>query len=202
MVSKKEKLRFYGDILNKGLCKSMVNEREKDYIELMELFKNHPEYPFKLRDVVDIQVVKNKRNSKYFEFNLIRKDGSIEDISYRSCICQRTDNHNLLNAMRNCIQPQINHFKENSEKKCVFCGNTKEIHIDHIYMFKDLTTDFLKDKMNIPSTFDDNFDNSAIFKEEDEIFSNSWYEYHLKNANLRPLCKKCNLSREKKYNSS
>ena len=65
-------------------------------------------------------------------------------------------------------------------------------------MFKDLTTDFLRDKTYIPSTFDDNFDNTAIFKEEDEIFSNSWYEYHLKNATLRPLCKKCNLSRSKK----
>ena len=128
---------------------------------------------------------------------MIREDGSIEDISYRCCINQRPISYNLFSAMRNCIEPQINHFRKISDKKCCFCGDTKDIQIDHEKLFKDLSTDFLKNKKNIPSTFDDNFDNTPIFKKEDSIFSNSWYEYHQENATLRPLCKKCNLSRPK-----
>ena len=70
-------------MLNKGLCDSLVQHRKQDYDEMIELFKNHPDDPDKLRDVIDTSIVKNKRNNKYFEFNLLRKDGSIEDISYR-----------------------------------------------------------------------------------------------------------------------
>tara|TARA_B110000046_G_C12836754_1_gene331814 strand:+ start:142 stop:744 length:603 start_codon:yes stop_codon:yes gene_type:complete len=199
MVSKKEQGEYFKKILNKGFSNSLVKERPKDYEELMELFKKHPEYPYKLRDVVDIMVGKNTRNPKYYAFNIIRQDGSIEDISYIKCINPPNDKHNLLSAMRKAIQPQINDFRHKSKKECEFCKKTNDISIDHIYMFKYLVRDFLAltDKMDIPNDFDDDTDHIAIFKKKDIEFHNKWFTYHLNNATLRPLCTKCNLSRSK-----
>jgi len=199
MVSKKEQVEYFKKILNKGLSDSLVNERKQDYEELMELFKKHPDYPSKLEGVIDIKIIKNKRNAKYYEFNLIRENGLIEDISYRCCINTRNSNHDFLNAMRNCINPQIQDFKRLAKKECEFCKDTNNIHIDHIYMFKYLMSDFLIDRTDIPTKFDDNIDNSAIFKKEDIEFSNEWYLYHATHATLRPLCAKCNLSRNKTH---
>ncbi len=54
--------------------------------------------------------------------------------------------------------------------KCEFCNKTEEIHIDHITMFRDIDNDF----------------------------ADEWFKYHLENAQLRPLCKCCNLTRTKK----
>lgn len=200
MSNKKEKLEYFKNILNKGLNDSLLNNRKQDYDELMELFKKHPEYPSKLKGVIDLKIITNIRNSKYYEFNLIKDNGSIEDISYRCCIYTRNSNLDFLNAMRNSIKPQIKEFRFMSKNKCEFCGDTSNIHIDHIYLFKYLVLDFKKlfDQKDIPITFDDGIDNIAIFKKEDKDFSDSWYEYHKTHATLRPLCKRCNLSRSKK----
>ena len=67
MVNKSDKIKHYQQILNKGVCKSLLQEREEDYKELIDLFQNHPEYPYKLRDLKDICIVRNKRNSKYYD---------------------------------------------------------------------------------------------------------------------------------------
>ena len=58
----------------------------EDFNDFMELFKNHPEYETKLKNVVDLCIIHNKKNKKYFEINLIKQDGSLEDISYLRCI--------------------------------------------------------------------------------------------------------------------
>jgi len=94
------------------LCASLATLRPNDYKETMVLFTNHPEYPYKTRNVVDINITNNSLNSKAFQFNLIRKDGTIEDISYRYCISKPRENHKFLDAMRNCIKPQIKSFQK------------------------------------------------------------------------------------------
>lgn len=198
MVNKNDKIKYYKQILNKGLCKSLLNERKEDYKELVELFINHPEYPYKLRNLSNICIVYNKKNSKYYEFNLIRDDGTFEAISYMSCINEQNINKNLYGAMRDYIDPQIKLFRKNSIMKCDICNKTNDIHIDHIILFKELTDNFLKNKINIPTDFDDNYYNGAMFKDKDKEFANQWFKYHLENAKLRPLCKSCNLTRRKK----
>ena len=200
-MSKTDKLKHYKAILNKGLSQSLYTERNCDYNELVELFQNHPDYPDKLRGLQDIRIVRNKRSPKYFEFNLVRNDGIIEDISYIECISPPNKNKNLNEALRYCVQPQIYFFRDNNIMRCKFCNitsKTYEIHIDHIIMFKDLTKDFLKNRIDIPTDFDNNYYNGSMFKDEDKEFANEWYEYHLDNAQLRPLCKTCNLTRSKK----
>ncbi len=101
---------------------------------------------------------------------MIRDDGTTEDISYRCCINERNINKNLYDAMRDCIDPQIKLFRNNNIMRCEFCDKTEEIHIDHITMFRDIDNDF----------------------------ADEWFKYHLENAQLRPLCKCCNLTRTKK----
>jgi hypothetical protein len=81
---------------------------------------------------------------------------------------------------------------------CSKTNKTEEIHIDHIIMFKDLTNNFLKNKKNIPTDFDSNYYNGAMFRDIDNDFAEEWFKYHLENAQLRPLCKSCNLARSKK----
>lgn len=201
MDTKKKQLEYFSKILNIGLSNSLVKERPKDYEELMELFKKHPNYPNKIKDVVDIIVVKNKKDSRYYEFNLVKQKGLIDDISYRVCINPRKKNYELLSAMRNSVQPQIDNFRNICPLKCEICKKINtQIQIDHVYMFKFLVKDFLAliDKFEVPNSFDDHIDNTIIFKKEDIDFNNKWFNYHLNNATLRPLCTKCNLSRKKK----
>ncbi len=57
-MNKTAKLKYFKKILNKGLCKSLIKERKQDYYELIELFKNHPDYPNKLHNVSDIKIEK------------------------------------------------------------------------------------------------------------------------------------------------
>ena len=140
-------------------------------------------------------IVSNKRCNKYFEINLIKEDGSLEDISYRCCINKFSSNSNLLRALRYTIEPQMREFRNNNELICDFCKSTNNIQIDHIVFFKDLVKFFLSNKRNIPITFDDNEYNGCKFKVEDKKFSDEWYNYHKKYAKLRCLCSKCNLQR-------
>ena len=189
---------YYKSKLNKGLSPSLKTEREDDFNDFMELFKNHPEYDTKLKDVVDLCIIRNKRNFKYFEINLIRADGTREDISYRCCINSRPTNYNINSALRYAIEPQIKAFRNSSELVCEFCKSIEDIQIDHIITFKDLTDCFLKNRKDIPTLFDDNDYNSCKFKLEDKRFENEWYIYHQNNAKLRCLCRKCNLARNAK----
>jgi hypothetical protein len=201
----KAKEEYFKTILNKGLCSSLKNERLEDFNDCMEAFKLHPDNT-KLEGVIDICIISNKRNMLYYEFNLIKEDGSINDISYRECFKKRTREQeiafNLNSALRVAIEPQINNFKKNIKNwKCDLCNSNIDIQIDHITLFKDLSKDFLKNEiMSIPNTYEKDYYNRPTFKEEDNDFESRWCEYHRKNAKLRTLCKDCNLTRKKNGN--
>ena len=197
-MNKKQTTDYFKSKLNKGVCESLKLQREDDFNAFMELFKDHPEYETKIENVVDLCIVKNKRNSKYFEINLIRNDETREDISYRCCINTRPKNYNLNSALRYTIEPQITEFRKGKELICEFCKSLDDIQIDHIITFKDMSDMFLKDRSDIPFVFDDTDYNGCKFQTVDEVFMNEWYEYHQNNAKLRCLCRKCNLARNNK----
>ncbi len=196
-LNKTNKINYFKTKLNKGICNSLKNERNEDFNDFMELFKNHPEDESKLKNVIDLCIITNKRNTKYFEINIIRDNGEIEDISYRSCISERHDRYNLYSALRYTIESQIKEFRDNSELKCELCNSTNDIHIDHIILFKTIVEQFLKNYKIIPNSFDDNEYNGCKFKDEDKQFMTEWFNYHKLNAKLRCLCSKCNLTRKK-----
>ena len=84
-LNKTQKTNIFKANLNKGLCRSLMEERNEDFKDFIELFKYHPESDTKLRDVIDICIVSNERIKKYFELNLMKSNGEIEDISW-SCL--------------------------------------------------------------------------------------------------------------------
>jgi hypothetical protein len=132
------------------------------------------------------------------ELQIIREDNTVDNISYRCCINKPNKDRNLKNAMRYAIHSQILHFRNECDVlECALCKSKDNIHIDHIILFKTLYDEFLRDKKDIPTTFDDNFYNSAVFKKEDKLFENEWIEYHMNHSSLRCLCKNCNLTRKK-----
>ena len=199
-MTKKEQLDYFKKRLNIiGLCPSLKKHHTYFYNELMDLFKNHPEYPKKIENVIDIAIERNKQNPSFYEYKIIKSNGDTDNISYRCCINKPCKDNNLKNAMRYAVENQILEFRNNCNiLECEFCKSRQNIHIDHIKPFKELYDDFLKDRNDIPSIFDDNYYNSAKFQEIDEDFENEWSEYHKNNATLRCLCRKCNTGRNKK----
>jgi len=198
----KSKQEYFKNILNKGLCSSLKNERIEDFNDCMEAFKLHSDNT-KLEGVIDICIVSNKKSMLYYEFNLIKEDGSIIDISYRECFKKRTKEQeiafNLNSALRVAIEPQIEDFKKNIKIwKCNLCNSNVDIQIDHITLFKNLKEDFLNNNLiNIPNMYEKDYYNRSIFRNKDKDIENRWCEYHKNNAKLRTLCKECNLTRKK-----
>ena len=200
-MNKTQQLKYFRKRINDiGLCNSLKHSFNDAYEELMKLFENHSEYPEKVDNVVDISIVHNKLNKNYFELQLIKNDGTTDDISYIKCIQKPSKDSNLKSAMRYAIVDQILEFKNNcNELICEICQSDYIIQIDHIILFKQLYNDFLsQNTLLIPTSFENTYFNSAKFKDDDVEFKNSWDEYHKKHAILRCLCNKCNLTRSKK----
>jgi hypothetical protein len=199
-MTKKELMEYYRNLIYKvGLCQSVKSSHLNLYFELMDLFTNHPDYPEKIKDVVDISIVKNKLNHKYLELQILKMDNTTDNISYRCCINKPSKNRDLKNAMRYAILPQIKEFRNNCQiLECSICKSSDNVEIDHIILFNRLYDGFIKDRADIPTSYDDNYYNSAVFKADDKPFENDWIDYHMKNSILRCLCKTCNLKRERK----
>lgn len=183
-----------------GICDDIKNIHPNYYNYLTTfLFPRHIAYPEKFINMKNVGIRKN-RLSKDLEVYIIKCDDSIDNVSVmRKCVTGKKSN-DLSIAMRNSIYSQIKEFKDNlTELKCINCGSIKNIHIDHYNpQFIDLQKDFISySKLDIPNHFDDNDWNGKIFRYVDNNFENEWKIYHKANANLQPLCEKCNLTKKK-----
>lgn len=183
-----------------GICDDIKNIHPKYYNYLTTfLFPRHTAYPEKFINMKNIGIRKN-RLFKHLEVYIIKYDGCVDDVSVmRNCVTGKKAN-DLSLAMRNSIYSQIKDFKDKSpELKCVDCGSINNIHIDHNNpQFIELQKNFIKSsKLDIPKNFDDNDWNGKIFRDVDNDFENEWKKYHKDNANLQPLCEKCNLTKKK-----
>jgi hypothetical protein len=198
-TTKKEKLEYFKTLINDtGLCSSLKIQHPCVYEKLMDLFLTHPDYPEKIDDVVDIAIIKNKINTKYFELQLIKSNSATDNISYLACINKPNTTKHLKEAMRYAILPQILNFKKTQLKpECSICKSDNDIQIDHLILFKHLYDEFIKNRDDIPSKFNENYFNGAQFKPNDYLFEKEWFEFHQEKAMLRCLCKNCNLTRKK-----
>ena len=102
------------------------------------------------------------------------------------------DNHEFMDAMRNYIKPQID-LTIPANQKCACCKSTKDIEVHYKNGFDFVVYDFLSlcEENEIPTSFDYDIDNSAIFKKEDEWFADDWYLIHEANALVNLLCPEC-----------
>jgi hypothetical protein len=191
-IAQKKKY-FKEKIYRIGLCISVKTDYPDDYVEFLELFKSHPKYPQKIEGIQDISIIRNARTPQYYELNMKKENNIRESISYNEC-CQKIDKYKYLKeAMRYAVQDQIHQYRFSNEQICVLCKSETNIEIDHYgKMFKHLFEDFIKDRSDIPTDFDETYYNSAMFKKEDKKLNDEWCDYHKTHATLRCLCRTCN----------
>jgi hypothetical protein len=116
---------------------------------------------------------------------------------------KETYKNKILQALRNVISPQIREYRKNYSGNwlCPLSGvNLRnvpagEIHVDHIYSFKFLVEDWMRENS---LTFDEKsikvcgrVGQSRNIK--DEALRESWYAYHLKHARLQLTHSKANI---------
>lgn len=183
-----------------GECESLKSKNKEFFDFCVELFKKHPNYPEKVKDLADIKITRNTLNKTCFQLNIVREDSTVEDISYRNCIYSQKSNH-LNEAFRVAIFPDILEFKNMSEHICANkdCKSKNNINydVDHVNYFEKLVRDFMKDRTEYPSIFSETKHNQRCFRPEDSQFEREWILFHRQNAVLQILCHTCNLKRKK-----
>ena len=204
--SQKSAETFIRNLINEiGICSSVKNKDIAKYSILYDLCLRHPDSN-KLKNIYDFMICKNKLNASAYELNIINLDGSITDISWRVCITGKSKPYktDLHSAFRICVDNQIKDFRKDNMLICALCNNSNtEYHIDHVIHFQKIVEDFLQNyKGKLPEIFDITNDstNRCCFKIEDIGLSNQFQDYHKQNAELRVLCKECNLRRSKYKN--
>jgi hypothetical protein len=188
-----------GIISTIGVCRSVKTTHLEYYNFLVELFRRHPKYPDKIKNMIDIYIAPNKITPKNLELNLIRIDGSIDDISWKNCISgKERDKFNC--ALRVAVDDQIMSFRNFHTSQCAICNTTDatEYHVDHINHFEEIVFEFLQIvKRDKPSIFQNTIDNRKAFTDIDKEYEDEWALFHKTKACLRILCSSCNLSRPK-----
>jgi hypothetical protein len=191
-------------IKNLGYGDFDVYNNYEAFMFFIDLINNHHNFKDKIGcGIKSIRIQRNILNKNAFETIILRKDNSEIDFSWLKCSTSSSNSiiDNLKAAMRQSILPEIQNFKNKSIMKCVFCNSVEgEFHADHHEpSFIQLFNDFIKLYSNYPKIFDDDpKTHIAIFRKEDEKFSDIWKKYHNKNMNLQILCSTCNLRKNRK----
>ena len=213
----KELQKYIRDIvLRFGVCESISSRSKNFYKFLRELYSFQPMAD--MPNVIDIAIVRGSYGNLHF--SLIRSGNkSNQTLSWLQCISlipkfankkkpinpEAIKRRQLARAMRSAIFYQISEVKSGaSNYECVFCKTIgtapSEFHVDHIYPFCKLMNEFLATwSGQIPEKFEYSKGRIQLCP-KDRLFELMWYDYHLKNAELQILCKKCNLKKGKKIN--
>ncbi len=192
-------------------CDDIKGKKPEQYNKLIELLKRHPEWKSKSNNMINIETKPNDRkyckkyNMQSIHMNIVKENNIKVDISWNTAIKAKckTEEQNLVDAMRKSIEPQIRQFRQNSVQKCVKCDKINcHFHVDHYTpQFDELKNNFIhyikRTNITIPKSFDDNDDYTSRFKQNDEVFKRKWILFHKENATLRILCENCNLCRKK-----
>lgn len=172
---------------------------------LFEVAKLHPDHNIKLIKFQDFSVCKNKTNQSALELNIVNTDGTVTDISWRTCATgvSKSVKTKMDGAFRSAIQSQIMLFKhESTSTTCELCKQALQgaVHVDHVNQFDGIVSSFLEQsKLPPPSGYCQKTDetNRNQFKECDKEFEAAFQEYHKQHATLRMLCPSCNLHRSR-----
>ncbi len=194
------------NILYFGATNSVLSEEEFNF--MYGYFESiHHEWKFKLGNgIKSIHRTLDKVTGKYRAFEIERLDGSKTDISYIVSNIKTPNLHNdFKKALRYIVMPQILEFKKNFfqfpvTKFCEFTGDIitfSNCHVDHFEpTFDELVNNFIvgNNITDLKNILEPNKDNQTICKLSDKGISKSFFDYHLKNANLQAVSVKANLS--------
>lgn len=114
-------------------------------------------------------------------------------------------------ALRQIIEPQIKNYRRSVLRqlrgpmahrvRCASSGqiiSAAEFHIDHKYPFKNLVEEWCRD-MKIDLENVDVYCRGTKCYFKDTVLAESWFDYHLMNANLQVLMAEENLKKGSKY---
>lgn len=197
--TKKELKEYTKNVINEiGLCESIKSNYPTYFNFFIELFKRHPNHDEKVKGLVDIKIRNNKQFKKQLEVYIEKSNGDIIDISVlNKCIRSYNGKKELNLAMRESIKPQLSEFRKTCIYTCVLCGEKKDLDVDHHKpLFCELYENFIKDRKDIPTIFNNTNSNTKCFRKEDIDFETEWNNYHKSNAVFRMLCKVCNNKKE------
>jgi hypothetical protein len=199
---------IYEDI---GICNDIKNKFPDKHRILIKLLERHPDFHSKSENMCNIKINNNKYKTGY-EINIIKNNGKIMDISWKTAIKGESPSgkHDIMAAMRSCIQYQTDNFRRNCQRNCTtycceLCRSHEKLQVDHNHeknsTFDELVYNFKQKNPDIkfPNKFGDLVDGThrRCVLEKDSVFRDKWVEFHRQHAKLRMLCRKCNLSRPK-----
>jgi len=178
-----------------GFCKA----NPSTHIFLLELIKRHPEYERKIGVGIDFFTILQNPISrvKSFHLTLTRTDGSMDGISFNTCIkgTEPTTKTQTLTSMRYAIHNDIQMFKNQAEHKCNHCGlQYLKFDCDHYGMeFKEISESFIK-----LNGLCNTFSSESIFTcFGDQKYKKEWIKYHNLKAQLQLLCVECHKNKKK-----
>lgn len=188
-----------------GLCDSVKAKSNTWFQDIYHILLRHPNAEDKLHHLEDFSVVRNVLKPSSFVIHIKKKDGTVDDVSWLSCVTgkPRSAKQLLHSALRYSIEPQIQQYRDSiSLDQCVLCQSSTNgtPHIDHFVQFEQLVHDFYQTiTIPVPNEVDavNDYSGRRCFKSTDQTFQELWEDYHRKHASLRVLCATCNLSRPK-----
>jgi hypothetical protein len=183
------------------LSETYIRKDSEYYDFFLSLMSRHYKWSFFIDDI-DYFYIKSLYD--YNQINMYMKNGSLEIPSYKKACDGKTPNpfEDMKIALRLSINESIKKYKNSNENKiCEFCNTLDDIQVDHKYEFCNIVKDFIKDRDYLPTEFRKELNGLIFFKdnEKDKTFEKEFIKFHdsVEN-NLRYLCRKCNIGRNKK----
>jgi len=203
-MTKTEKEKCMKTILNSYKAGEVLNPTHFEYVYGM--LENHPKYLEKIGcGIKNIKVDKSSFNTNCFY--IVRIDGTTEGFSVKECITPKNNKQKAMNAFRNEVFFQTDKvkkqfFNDGLEKECPITGEIitiKNAHVDHTkpITFEKLFDFFIEENnINVFGLEYNNIDNVRTLV--DRKLADKWSSFHFKNAKLRVVSKKANLSNLRK----
>jgi hypothetical protein len=182
-------------IEKKGICE--IDNLDTDFLFFLSLYSRKPSHSDYVKNIQKFKITldpikKNKAN----HLSCIDNNNKEFIFSWRSC-CDGRDTKmtdKLKEACRTSIKEQTASCWYNNSK-CYSCGKNKThgFEVDHLNEFSKIYKEFMEiNTIQIPDDFEsDTITSQYMFKKEDNIFKQSFQNYHRENAILRLLCKEC-----------
>jgi len=174
----------------RNLWKTQTSLSTDDKLILTQLLENRSDEIHPVKDITDFRIITSKFNKFEIQYTL-NTEGHWYTFSISRCIVgfSNSDKSKVYKLLRDSIYDQIANFRStNPVQKCLICGSTDKIEVDHIKpTFKTIVEDFnkLAYEAHIWYGLDEHPTDEviALFK-----------DYHQENATYRYLCQTHNLA--------
>lgn len=192
-----EKLRY---ILKKTDINSEIQGTDLEFV--LEAFRAAPYYEEKVKGQRIIKVVKRESGSYGTHcFFIYREDGTCTDFSYTKMYAKNQDKDDVLNALRQAIDPIISNFRKGFKPDWYegeWLEDISQADVDHYNKtFNELAWEWIRNNGGIEQLIkkvNKTEDSSTRTYFIDENLNESFRKFHNNNTHLRFLPKEINRS--------